>query len=49
MYSDNNKQIEIMKTITQEQMQILLTALEKREITKQKFQEIVKLLNDSLI
>jgi hypothetical protein len=38
-----------MKTITQEQMQILLTALEKREITKQKFQEIVKLLNDSLI
>ena len=38
-----------MKTITQEQMQILLNALEKGEITKQKFQEIVKLLNDSLI
>jgi hypothetical protein len=38
-----------MKTISQEQVQFLLTALEKGEITKEKFIEIIKLLNDSLI
>ena len=38
-----------MKTISQEQVQFLLNALDKKEITKEKFIEIIKLLNDSLI
>ena len=38
-----------MKTITQEQMELLLKALENGQITKEKFHELVKLLNDSLI
>ena len=38
-----------MKTITQEQMQILLKALEEGKITQERFISIIKLLNDSLI
>lgn len=38
----------IMKTISQQQVQFLLNALDKGEITKDKFIEIIKLLNDSL-
>ena len=38
-----------MKSIPQQQVQFLLNALDKGEITKDKFIEIIKLLNDSLI
>jgi uncharacterized membrane protein len=39
----------IMKTISTEQMSILIEALRKGDITQEKFIEIVTLLNESLI
>lgn len=38
-----------MKTISNEQMSILIAALRKGDITQEKFIEIVTLLTDSLI
>ena len=38
-----------MKTISQEQVKFLLNALDKGEITKDKFIEIIRLLTESLI
>jgi hypothetical protein len=38
-----------MKTISHEQMSILITALRKGDITQEKFIEIVTLLTESLI
>ena len=38
-----------MKTISTEQMSILIEALRKGDITQEKFIEIVTLLNESLI
>ena len=38
-----------MKTISQEQMKTLLIALNKNEITQERFEIIIKLLTESII